>query len=240
MKKSRIALLCLIPLSFATGAGASNVLQGVNFPVHLFFNHVQQEVDDGYQIINFDGHAYVPLRFIADKTNSGIYYDDGKKSIDFYYPTSFTFSGHTSVQDKDSFQLKLNSKKQKYNRDEVPRIWADFIYDGDNEVNVTHTIPMLKFIIKDNNGRYWEQAQYDSLETTTFKKFSQYRSDLSPRDIEGFHFNNSNAVTYEEFQNSGKNPYLLEPGTYDISVTASYQVNNQPISISTSFQIEIE
>lgn len=240
MKKSRIAILCLIALSFASGAGASNVLQGVIYPVQLFFNHVPQEVDDGYEIMNFNGHAYVPLRFIAEKTNSGIYYNDGKKSIDFYYPTSFTFSEKTSVQEENGFQLKLNSEKQKYNQDEVPRIWADLTYVGDNEVNVMHSTPILAFAIKDDTGRYWEQAHYDNLTMTTFQRFSQYRSDLSLKYIEVFHFQNSNAGSYEEFQNRSKNPYLLEPGTYDISVTATYQINNQPFSLKTSYKIEIE
>jgi len=58
---------------------ASDSIQALLFPVHFEINESQVSLNDDYKVLNVDGHAYVPIRFVAEHLGATIDYDQDTK-----------------------------------------------------------------------------------------------------------------------------------------------------------------
>lgn len=81
MKKLIIALTFGFALSVTTVVSASDTIQAYLFPVKFMFNGEIQEPSDEYVTLNYNGHTYVPLRFIAENMGAGVEFEDESKTV---------------------------------------------------------------------------------------------------------------------------------------------------------------
>lgn len=240
MKKSLATLICVsLLLVFTYNAKAENYLDVVLFPVKVLMNHSVQEADEEYQFLNYKGHTYVPMRYIADHTKSGIYYNKDKNEVNYLFTPNSSFAETASVKENADFRLNLLSSKQMYNVDDTINIWSELTYVNENKADIYHTIPMLRYQISNKKGFLWQQSKYDVYDHTIFNKNSQFKSELTQRDLEMYNYVKSD-LSYNDFLNKTINPYQLEPGDYEISVTAEYKKDNKENSVTTSFTITIQ
>ncbi|WP_442600611.1 stalk domain-containing protein [Paenibacillus sp. KN14-4R] len=81
MKKFVVGLCCGIAISFTSIAVASDSIKALLFPVHFEINDAQTTLDKDYKVLNVDGHAYVPIRFVAEHLGATIDYDQELQKI---------------------------------------------------------------------------------------------------------------------------------------------------------------
>ncbi|MDQ0896192.1 MULTISPECIES: stalk domain-containing protein [unclassified Paenibacillus] len=74
MKKFVLGLICGIGLTATTAVYASDMIQAYLFPAKLEINGQSKELDSEYKILNYNGHAYFPIRFIAENLELGVKY----------------------------------------------------------------------------------------------------------------------------------------------------------------------
>jgi hypothetical protein len=82
MKKFVIGMLFGGILTATTATYASDSIQAVLYSVKFMINGKEANpIENGYRTLNFDGQAYLPLRYISDKLGAAILYDDNTKLI---------------------------------------------------------------------------------------------------------------------------------------------------------------
>lgn len=81
MKKFMLGLLCGIGLAISTAAAASDEVRAVLFPVTFEFDGKAQELDARYQVLNYEGNTYVPIRFVAENLGAGASYDPQARKV---------------------------------------------------------------------------------------------------------------------------------------------------------------
>ncbi|WP_281884421.1 stalk domain-containing protein [Paenibacillus sp. YYML68] len=81
MKKFILGMLCGAAIMAAPVVYAADGVWALLFPVKLQFNGEARELGPGYQILNVEGHTYVPLRFMAEQLGAGASYDPEKKLV---------------------------------------------------------------------------------------------------------------------------------------------------------------
>ncbi|CAN7535889.1 stalk domain-containing protein [Paenibacillus sp. LjRoot56] len=81
MKKYMLGLGCGLLLAGSSVAFASDTIQALLFPASFEINGSQVKMDSDYQILNVDGHAYVPIRFVAENLGATIDYDAESQKI---------------------------------------------------------------------------------------------------------------------------------------------------------------
>jgi hypothetical protein len=81
MKKFFLGLICGVSLAATTAVYASETIQTYLFSVRYEFNGQTKELDSEYTTLNYNGHAYVPIRFLAENTGATVEYDDATKTI---------------------------------------------------------------------------------------------------------------------------------------------------------------
>lgn len=81
MKKIIIGALLGISISASSIAFASESIQALLFAVKFQFNGQGVEIGEEYKVLNYDGHAYVPIRFVAENIGAAIDYDTDNETI---------------------------------------------------------------------------------------------------------------------------------------------------------------
>lgn len=81
MKKFIAGLLCGAVLATSTTIYASDGIRALLFPVQFQFNGVSQEVGSRFSVLNYEGHTYVPLRFMAENLGAGAAYDAKTRTV---------------------------------------------------------------------------------------------------------------------------------------------------------------
>lgn len=81
MKKFFLGLICGVSLAATTAVYASDTIQAYLFSVRYEFNGQTKELDSEYTTLNYNGHAYVPIRFLAENIGANVEYDDATKTI---------------------------------------------------------------------------------------------------------------------------------------------------------------
>ncbi|MFC0211384.1 ankyrin repeat domain-containing protein [Paenibacillus chartarius] len=116
MKKILVGFMFGVSLTATTAAYASDAIQAFVFPAKILINGKEKSLDPQYQLLNVNGHAYVPIRYIAENTGISIAYDDNRQSILLAY-------GNTAITDKNNtsiavanllaapFDVQMNSTK---------------------------------------------------------------------------------------------------------------------------------
>lgn len=81
MKKFILGTAFGIAMSASTFAFASDSIQALLFPAKFQFNGHSVEIGNDYQVLNYNGHAYVPIRFVAENIGATIDYDTDNETI---------------------------------------------------------------------------------------------------------------------------------------------------------------
>ncbi|HWO95590.1 stalk domain-containing protein [Paenibacillus ehimensis] len=100
MKKILLGMIIGTLLTVSTTLYASSSIQAIIFPAKIKVNGQEKHLDDGYQILNVNGHAYVPIRYVAENTGINVGYDDVSQTIYLAY-------GNTSIQDNAKSSISI-------------------------------------------------------------------------------------------------------------------------------------
>ncbi|MDF2653426.1 MAG: copper amine oxidase-like protein, partial [Paenibacillus sp.] len=86
MKKFIIGLLSVIVLISSSVVCASDTIQAYLFPVKYVINGQIKELNSEYTTLNYNGHAYVPLRFFAESLGAKVNYHENETAITINTP----------------------------------------------------------------------------------------------------------------------------------------------------------
>ncbi|MCR8635687.1 copper amine oxidase N-terminal domain-containing protein [Paenibacillus radicis (ex Xue et al. 2023)] len=96
MKKFVSGLIIGGIVSLSTMAYATNSLEVLSFPVNFLINGQTKELNNGYTVFNYNGNAYVPIRFVAENMAAEVIYDEAYNRIRIQQSTAkfdeFTFA----------------------------------------------------------------------------------------------------------------------------------------------------
>jgi hypothetical protein len=82
MKKRVIfGSLIFISLVSTSVALASEKIEAILHPVKYIFNGVEEELSGEYVTLNYNGHVYVPIRFIAESVGANVEYDKTDQKV---------------------------------------------------------------------------------------------------------------------------------------------------------------
>ncbi|MDB5052659.1 MAG: copper amine oxidase-like protein [Bacilli bacterium] len=81
MKKFILGLCCGLIIACSSVAFASGSIQALLFPASFEINGNNVALNNDYKVLNVDGHAYVPIRFIAENLGGTIDYDPELQKI---------------------------------------------------------------------------------------------------------------------------------------------------------------
>jgi hypothetical protein len=82
LKKLVLGLICGLIFAVSTVTYASDAVQVYLFPAKFSFNGKVTELSsDEYVILNYNGHAYVPIRFVAETMGAAVSYNESKRTI---------------------------------------------------------------------------------------------------------------------------------------------------------------
>ncbi len=79
MKKLILGIVLGATLSSVTAAYATEI-QTYLFPSHFYINGSITPVDPEYEVLNYNGHAYVPVRFITENMGGYIGYENNNNT----------------------------------------------------------------------------------------------------------------------------------------------------------------
>ncbi|MEI7024982.1 stalk domain-containing protein [Paenibacillus sp. y28] len=240
--KKLISLVVLVAcFFFGKMAYSSDTIQALLFPVKLLFNGEQKTPGEAYSILNYKGHTYVPIRFVAETMGANVTYDEAAQSIEIKYNDYRlpSLAAVSSSRQEAGLLLKVNSERMVYKQNEPLKLWAQLSVTGDSELTVSHGTPLMHFYMDDKQGNRREEAQFDYGPTEVIKKGNEYLY-LMP----------SSFVKYFNIMKNGYNDDIpninqLEKGDYimgvvaDISIVDSNGDENRKY-ISSDFIITIE
>jgi hypothetical protein len=81
LKKFILGLSCGLAIACSSVAFASGSIQALLFPASFEINGNNIGLNNDYKVLNLDGHAYVPIRFIAENLGATIDYDAESQKI---------------------------------------------------------------------------------------------------------------------------------------------------------------
>ncbi|WP_426446479.1 stalk domain-containing protein [Paenibacillus sp. S-38] len=81
MKRGIAGLALCTALSAGTAASASDAVQAVLFDVTYKFGGKQAQLGGEYVSLNYNGHAYVPIRFVAEQAGLKVEFDEQSKTV---------------------------------------------------------------------------------------------------------------------------------------------------------------
>jgi hypothetical protein len=67
-----LGIIIGIAISSSAGVYAASYIQAVLSDAKLQLNAKYVPIDNEYRMLNYEGHMYVPLRFIAEKLGAGV------------------------------------------------------------------------------------------------------------------------------------------------------------------------
>lgn len=129
MKKFILGLLCGIALMAGSAAYASDALQPITaylFPVKFVINGQSKELGGEYTAFNYNGHAYVPVRFVAESMGGVVGYDEGSETIHILYPDLAYIKANMDIGKTESDVIRLlggNYKKVVYPNMKDEQVW---------------------------------------------------------------------------------------------------------------------
>jgi hypothetical protein len=87
-------MCCGLVIACSSVAFASDSIQALLFPASFEINGSNVALNNEYKVLNVDGHAYVPIRFVAENMEATIDYDAESKKI-------FIKNGNLDLTDPD-------------------------------------------------------------------------------------------------------------------------------------------
>lgn len=87
MKKFIAGLIFGLVISLAAVAYASDTIQAYLFPAKITVNGKEASMGEEYKILNYEGHAYLPIRYVGEYIGGFVDYDEDTNTITLnYYP----------------------------------------------------------------------------------------------------------------------------------------------------------
>lgn len=126
LKKFMLGLLCGIAIAASSVVYASDTIQAYLFPAKFVFNGQTKELSGGYTTLNYMGHVYVPVRFVAESLGKLVKYEEDTKVIsidDTNLSTKLTLDAFLSFASQGKIKgidFGIDSKKK-----DVIRKWGD-------------------------------------------------------------------------------------------------------------------
>ena len=84
VKKNSKIIICMLVAAlcgYPAISKASDTIQAYLFPSAFYVNGAYVELPNDYEILNYQEHAYVPIRFITEYLNGKVTYDESAKEI---------------------------------------------------------------------------------------------------------------------------------------------------------------
>jgi len=154
MKKFAAGVLFGLLLAVAPFAYAVDKLEVDLFPVKLWLNGEQKELPEEYQVFNYNGHAYVPLRYLAEQLGGKVSYDEREGAIrvssaplpvlsDPYTYESAERNGDLMKQRPDKEKIEAFARSVREDKDDWMRLTMQTI-EGD---------PIIQSLIYDSSAK---------------------------------------------------------------------------------------
>lgn len=81
MKKFLLGIWCGAALTASTTMYAADGVWARLFPVKFQFNGESRDIGSRFKVLNYEGHTYVPLRFMAEQLGAGAAYDQETRTV---------------------------------------------------------------------------------------------------------------------------------------------------------------
>jgi hypothetical protein len=81
LKKFILGFIFGIALSLTAVAYASDTVETYLYQATFLFNDERKDPESEYVVLNYNGHAYLPIRFVAENLGAVIGYDDESRTI---------------------------------------------------------------------------------------------------------------------------------------------------------------
>ncbi|WP_409345278.1 hypothetical protein [Paenibacillus sp. MBLB4367] len=85
MKKFVAGIVAGILIAAGTTAIAESTVKSMLFPVTFLFNGEQKALPDGYETLHYNGHVYVPIRYVVEQMKGGIAYNEATQTVSVVY-----------------------------------------------------------------------------------------------------------------------------------------------------------
>ena len=87
MKKFIAGFIFGLVISLAAVSYASGTIQAYLFPAKITVNGKEASMGEEYKILNYEGHAYLPIRYVGEYIGGFVDYDGDTSTITLnYYP----------------------------------------------------------------------------------------------------------------------------------------------------------
>jgi hypothetical protein len=239
------ALILLLLLPFRTTA--SDILQTVLFQVKIFINEEETPLDSHYTIMNYKGHAYVPIRFISEKLGAFVGYNEQTSEI--YIDPQKAVGGKSeihAVKTVGDFKLTLRSVKSHYKEGESFRVWSELEYNGKQPVTIAHALYPLAYSIRRAGEEPHNEAMSLPKILSIYESGDEFVRDY-PTEL-GITYNMIAKGTSDlsSYLGQTKRPRALLKGEYIIRVIASFAIeegvtngDQNLVSVPNKFHVEI-
>lgn len=162
---------------------ASDMIQAYLFPSAFYINGLPVELPNDYGILNYQGHSYVPIRFITEYLNGEVMYDEGTPEVALHF-SSFSslpnnYTKEMAEKNKDiivySAQHIMNAEKLSAflnKKDGVSWIRITrFTLEGDAIVQeLRRTGDGFDYYYDSSRDEYGDQVQYITSATSITEK----------------------------------------------------------------------
>lgn len=81
LKKFILGLTCGVALTATSAAFGAEMVQTYLFPAKFLINGESKEISSEYTTLNYNGHAYVPIRFIGESLGTLVNYKEDTNTI---------------------------------------------------------------------------------------------------------------------------------------------------------------
>jgi hypothetical protein len=244
LNKVIIPLAAGLLLSSSAAALAPDTPKTELSTAKLRFNYETNSMFKGPKVYQINGSTYAPVRWLVEQTRGSIHYDETSRVIDIQYPKRYVQSKVSSSNQNSDFKLKLHSEKKTYSAGEYPNIWATLEYKSDGEKTIFHGIPLLSFVLVDDQGNTAPAYTLTKREQSLFKKDTDLYASLSPHTIQNYNLERLQLkpTTPEEWDNV---PSVLPSGRYYISAMIHYSESEKPappqyLSLVTELEFEVK
>jgi hypothetical protein len=144
LKKFILGLSCGLVIACSTATFASDSIQALLFPASFEINGNNVALNNDYKVLNLDGHAYVPIRFVAENLGATIDYDMEtqkifvkNRSLDLTDPDFKSISVGNLILTKDGDNTKVTGQLKMENMgNEENMVGANISFYNDKDEKI--------------------------------------------------------------------------------------------------------
>ncbi|WP_339369778.1 stalk domain-containing protein [Paenibacillus elgii] len=225
-KKLLLAFIVGSCISAASAVSSSDLIQAHLFPRSIYFNNQHANKQSGaFELLNYNGSVYVPLRYMAENMGGKVHYDEANQDIYIDRRVNNLTKAEISVSKQaDNFMLNLHSEKEAYKSNEIIHLWSSLVYLGEEEITVGHGNPIILFSVRDEEGISSDEYIETVLIRDQLKKNNEYKATLPLNVIESYNYNKKGRPDIKKFLEKERS-WQLSPGKYTVRVTADFSID---------------